>query len=136
MDALLRIRPSQYSHIRPAQPTASNLGLSPGRTRGKGFRRRHRCTHDPRISFLVQHFLNFYDYRGPHLAFTFNYPKLPTGLKAVLHHWGFKAIDRFVVFSTIERRMYHEYFNIPLDRLEFMHWGVAPPGLIQPITRW
>jgi len=86
-------------------------------------------THGPRISFLVQHFLNFYGYRGPHLAFTFNYPKLPTGWKAVVHHRGFKAIDRFVVFSTVERRMYHEYFNIPLDRLEFMHWGVSPPSL-------
>jgi len=31
------------------------------------------------------------------------------------------------VFSTVERRMYHEYFDIPLDRLEFIHWGVAPP---------
>jgi glycosyltransferase involved in cell wall biosynthesis len=86
-------------------------------------------SHSPRISFLVQYFLNFYGYRGPHLAFTFNYPKLPTGLKAVVHRWGFKAIDRFVVFSTIERRMYHEYFNIPVDRVEFMHWGVGSPEL-------
>ncbi len=86
-------------------------------------------THGPRISFLVQHFLNLYGYRGPHLAFTFNYPKLPTGLKAIVHHKGFKAIDRFVVFSTIERKMYHEYFNIPLERVEFIHWGVDPPRL-------
>ncbi len=86
-------------------------------------------THGPRISFLVQYFLTLYGYRGPHLAFTFNYPKLPTGLKAIVHHRGFKAIDRFVVFSTMERRMYHEYFNIPLDRVEFMHWGVEPPRL-------
>ena len=89
-------------------------------------------THGPRISFLVQHFLNFYGYRGSHLAFTFNYPKLPTGLKAIVHHRGFKAIDRFVVFSTIEQRMYHEYFDIPLDRVEFIHWGVKPPELDPP----
>ncbi len=86
-------------------------------------------THGPRISFLVQHFLNLYGYRGPHLAFTFNYPKLPTGLKAAVHHWGFTEIDRFVVFSTMERKMYHDYFNIPLDRVEFMHWGVGVPKL-------
>ncbi len=86
-------------------------------------------SHSPRISFLVQYFLNFYGSRAPHLAFTFNYPKLPTGLKAAVHRWGFKAIDRFVVFSTTEQRMYHEYFNIPLDHVEFMHWGVGPPSL-------
>jgi len=86
-------------------------------------------THDPRISFVVQHFLNFYGYRGTHLAFTFNYPKLPVGLKGAFHKWGFKGVDKFVVFSTIERKMYHEYFNIPLDRLDFIHWGVAPPAL-------
>ncbi len=91
-------------------------------------------THGPRISFLVQHFLNLYGYRGPHLAFSFNYSKLPKGLKTVIQHSGFKSIDRFVVFSTIERRMYHEYFNIPLDRLEFIHWGVAPPTL-DPVDR-
>ena len=94
-------------------------------------------THGPRISFLAQHFLNLYGYGGPHLAFTFNYPKLPTGLKAMIHHWGFKTIDRFAVFSTIERKIYHEYFNIPLSRVEFMHWGVAPPpSLIPLIIRW
>jgi glycosyltransferase involved in cell wall biosynthesis len=86
-------------------------------------------THGPQLSFLVQHFLNLYGYRGRHLAFTFNYPRLPTGLKGVAHRIGFKGIDKFVVFSNAERRTYHEYFDIPLDRIEFMHWGVGLPRL-------
>jgi glycosyltransferase involved in cell wall biosynthesis len=86
-------------------------------------------THDPRISFVVQHFLKLYRYRGPHLAFSFNYPWLPAGMKGAFHRSGFKGIDRFVVFSTMERTLYHEYFNIPLELLEFMHWGVAPPRI-------
>ncbi len=89
-------------------------------------------THDPRISFAVQHFLKLYSYRGPHLAFSFNYPWLPSGLKSRLHRLGFKGIDRFVVYSTIERELYHEHFNIPLELLEFTHWGVAPPHIDSP----
>ncbi len=89
-------------------------------------------THDPRITFIVQHFLNLYGYSGPHLAFLFNYPWLPKGIKGAFHRWGFKGIDRFVVYSTVERRLYHEHFNIPLERLEFMHWGVAPPEVTSP----
>jgi len=84
-------------------------------------------THDPRISFIVQHFLNLFGYRGPHAAFFFNYPWLPTGLKGAFHRWGFKGIDKFIVYSTMERRLYHEHFKIPLERLEFMHFGVDPP---------
>jgi glycosyltransferase involved in cell wall biosynthesis len=86
-------------------------------------------THGPEIACEVRYFLKLYGYRGPHLAFTFNYPWLPTRLKRAIHRSGFRGIDRFIVFSTMERRLYHEQFNIPLERLEFMHWGVAPPGV-------
>jgi glycosyltransferase involved in cell wall biosynthesis len=75
----------------------------------------------------VQRFLRLFSFHGPHLAFTFNHPRLPVGLKRAYYRWGFRGIDRFVVFSTMERKLYHEYFNIPLERLEFIHWGVAPP---------
>jgi glycosyltransferase involved in cell wall biosynthesis len=89
-------------------------------------------THDPRISFVVQHFLNACGYRGPHLASFFNYPWLPKGLKGSFHAWGLRGIDKFVVYSTMERRLYHEYFKIPLERFEFMHFGVALPKVDSP----
>jgi glycosyltransferase involved in cell wall biosynthesis len=89
-------------------------------------------THGPEIASEVRHFLKLCGYRGPHLAFTFNYPWLPTGIKRAVHSWGFGGIDRFIVFSTMERRLYHEQFNIPMERIEFMHWGVAPPEVDSP----
>jgi glycosyltransferase involved in cell wall biosynthesis len=89
-------------------------------------------TQGPDISYLVQYFLKLLGYRGPHLAFTFNYPWLPKRLQRTLHRWGFPGIERFVVFSGMERRLYHEYFKIPLDKLEFIHWGVRPPDVDSP----
>ncbi len=44
--------------------------------------------------------------------------------------WQFPRIDQFVVFSTIERSLYHSAFGMPIDRLAFIHWGVNPA---QPI---
>ncbi len=89
-------------------------------------------TQGPDISYIVQYFLRLFGYRGPHLAFTFNYPWLPKGFQKILHQWGFPGIDRFVVYSDVERRLYHEYFKIALERFEFLHWGVGPPDVDSP----
>jgi glycosyltransferase involved in cell wall biosynthesis len=89
-------------------------------------------TQGPDISYLVQYFLRLFGYRGPHLAFTFNYPWLPKGFQRNFHRWGFPGINRFVVYSNMERRLYHEYFKIPLERFEFLHWGVSPPDVDSP----
>jgi glycosyltransferase involved in cell wall biosynthesis len=89
-------------------------------------------TQGPDISYIVQYFSRLFGYRGPHLAFTFNYPWLPKGFQKILHRRGFSGIDRFVVYSNMERRLYHEYFSIPLERFEFLHWGVGPPNVDSP----
>ena len=89
-------------------------------------------TQGPDISYVVQYFLRLFGYRGLHLAFTFNYPWMPKGLQRAFHRWGFPGINRFIVFSDMERRLYHEYFKIPLERLEFLHWGVNPPDVDSP----
>lgn len=86
-------------------------------------------SHGPHLSFAVQHFLEEFGYRGPHVAFAFNYASLPGAAKRALHRRGFKGIDRFVVYSRMERQLYHDVFGIPLDRLEFLYWGVNPPKI-------
>lgn len=85
-------------------------------------------SHDPRVTFATQLCLRASGYRGKHMAFSFNYPELPSGAKASLHRSGFRDIDRFVVYSTAEKQMYHDFFRIPEDRIEFIHWGVRPPS--------
>jgi glycosyltransferase involved in cell wall biosynthesis len=90
------------------------------------------CSHDPRISFVLQYCLRFCGYRGRHLALFFNYPWLPTGIKRTLHRYGFRRIDKFVVYSNVERELYHRYFDIPMDRIDFVHLGLAPPKVESP----
>lgn len=84
-------------------------------------------THDPRVTFPTEHFLRWNGYRGPHLAYSFNYPWLPAGFKRWAHNKAFETVTRFVVYSTLERQVYHQSFGIPLEKLDFVHWGVNPP---------
>lgn len=62
-----------------------------------------------------------------HLAFAFNFTDLPTGLGRWLMKWSFRRVNRFVIFSTMEKRLYEEYFGIPAEKFERITWGVAPP---------
>ena len=40
---------------------------------------------------------------------------------------AFATVDRFIVFSEFERSLYADYFGVPLERFEMLHWGVAEP---------
>jgi glycosyltransferase involved in cell wall biosynthesis len=84
-------------------------------------------SHDPQVSFVTELFLRRFGYRGKHLAFSFNYPKLPTGLTRKVHGGAYRTVDRFVVYSTMERELYGRYFGIPLEKLQMIHWAVNPP---------
>ncbi|HUG23773.1 glycosyltransferase family 4 protein [Piscinibacter sp.] len=63
----------------------------------------------------------------PHLAFSFNFTKLPTGAMLKLMRSVLPRVDRFVVFSTMERRLYAETFGIDPNRIDVVYWGVRPP---------
>jgi len=64
-----------------------------------------------------------------HLAFSFNFTDLPTGSARKLMAAAYRHVDRFVVFSTMERTLYAKYFDLPLERFDMLHWGVQPPAL-------
>jgi len=65
--------------------------------------------------------------RSPHLAFSFNFTQLPDGpLRRVQRH-AFRSVDRFVVFSTMERALYADYFGIDPRRIEMIHWAAQAP---------
>ncbi len=62
-----------------------------------------------------------------HLAFSFNYTVLPAGMNRRLMARAFRAVERFVVFSTLERGIYARHFDLPVDRFDMLHWGVQAP---------
>ena len=63
----------------------------------------------------------------PHVAFAFNFTGLPVGLRRTVMRRAFATVDRFIVFSEFERTLYADYFRLPVERFEMVHWGVREP---------
>lgn len=64
-----------------------------------------------------------------HLAFSFNYTDLPTGMTRRLMARALQSVERFVVFSQMEREIYSGYFDLPAERFDMLHWGVHAPDV-------
>lgn len=64
-----------------------------------------------------------------HLAFSFNYTDLPEGMTRRLTAHFLRRVERFVVFSTLERELYAGHFDLPPDRFDMLHWGARPPAM-------
>lgn len=62
-----------------------------------------------------------------HVAMSFNFTDLPTGKLLWAMRRFLPSIERFIVFSKIECELYSELLDIPVDRFDFIHWGVNPP---------
>lgn len=63
-----------------------------------------------------------------HLAYSFNFTQLPRGpLHAVMGR-AFETVDRFVCFSTMERALYAEHFDLDIERFDMIHWAARPPA--------
>lgn len=62
-----------------------------------------------------------------HLAFSFNFTRLPAGLRRRLMIKAFQRVDCFAVFTGAEKILYADYFAIPAEKLRRAPWGVAPP---------
>lgn len=72
----------------------------------------------------------------PHIAFAFNFTKLPQGIRRSFLTRALVGIDEFVVFSRFERPLYAAELGIPEDRIRFLPWAMdAPqPGPQTPLT--
>lgn len=84
-------------------------------------------THDPRVSFWYAFFARYYGVRVKHIAWSFNFPELPRGLKRQLMTEAFKSISQFIVYSNMEKTLYSNYFSIPEERFLINLWGVKTP---------
>ena len=84
-------------------------------------------SHGPWITLYTAFILSGRKKQIRHIAMSFNFTDLPSGKLLWAMRRFFPKVERFVVFSQMERVLYSELFNIPIDRFDFIHWGVNPP---------
>jgi glycosyltransferase involved in cell wall biosynthesis len=89
-------------------------------------------SHDPHVTARCAAFLRMTGARVPHVAWSFNLAELPHGLNRRLMAAAFRHVDRFVVYSTMERALYGEVFGIPLEKIDLLLWGVGEPEVTRP----
>ena len=63
----------------------------------------------------------------PHLVYSFNLTDLPNGKQHSLMTRAFQQPTKFVTYSTVERKLYANYFDIPIEKIDMMHWAVHAP---------
>jgi len=68
----------------------------------------------------------------PHLAYSFNFTDLPTGANRGVMSKAFESVSEFTVFSNVERALYADYFDLPVERFTMRHWAVRKPTVGDP----
>lgn len=89
-------------------------------------------SHLPKTTLWLVIFCFLFSVQVRHIAFSFNFTKLPRGIKHKLMRWAFAKVDRFVVYSSVERSQYSDYFNIDPARINFLPWEMAIPQSSEP----
>jgi glycosyltransferase involved in cell wall biosynthesis len=67
-----------------------------------------------------------------HIAWSFNFSRLPSRLIRWLMARAFTQVDRMIVFSAMEQALYSEVFGIPAEKIEVVFWGAGEPPVAQP----
>ena len=62
-------------------------------------------------------------------AHSFNFSKLPGSFKRWIFSLVLGRVERFAVFSQMERALYASEFKIDIRKIDFVHWGVNPPTI-------
>lgn len=104
------------------------------RQRTRGRRTDMVVSHGPLVTTYVS-LLSLAGRRAlPHIAASFNFTDLPTGRRLETMRRTLAHVDRFLVFSRMERDLYAKLFDLPADRFHFSHWGVEPP-ITEPLPK-
>jgi glycosyltransferase involved in cell wall biosynthesis len=88
--------------------------------------------HGPPLAAWCGFFARLLRTRIPIVAHNFNFTELPSSPKRRVFAWMLARMNRFVVFSTFERTLYAQIFNLPADRFDVVLWGVRPPEVPSP----
>lgn len=83
--------------------------------------------HGPRPAFYTALLTGAAKRDATFVGMSFNYTDLPTGLSHKQMIKSYRWIDRFAVYSRMERRLYADYFDLPEERFDFIRWAVDPP---------
>lgn len=86
-------------------------------------------THDPRASFLCALFCRLLQVDVEHYVDSFNFSELPKGVRRRLMRFAFRQIALFSVHSSMERGLYSQYFQIPIDRIRLRLWSIGIPDV-------
>lgn len=89
-------------------------------------------SHDPRATLRCSVALELLRCKIPHFCWTLNFARLPSKLTRPLWSHAFASVDRFLTYSSMERPLYAEYFGIPIEKIDMIHWGQNVPIVGQP----
>lgn len=84
-------------------------------------------SHLPRTTHWQSKFMNMLNIKARHLAFSFNFTELPNRHTSVSMSDSFNRVECFVVYSEFERKLYSDYFGIPLEKIKMLHWAMNTP---------
>ena len=110
-------KPQTWRRIGAARRAASLMGEASGLL----------VSHGPRMTMYGSFALAARLRHRRHLAYAFNFTELPASATRVAMQRAFRNVDRFVVFSTMERRLYADFFDLDIDRFDMLHWAVSLP---------
>ncbi len=131
-------RPLDWTFYRPGPRGAIDRALKKplyGRLReGLRLRRAARrgaidliVTHLPYVAAWMSDLVGDYAGGAKRLAFAFNFTDLPEGAQRARMKRAFARIDRFTVFSSLERDLYARHFDIAPERIDLALWGANAP---------
>lgn len=86
-------------------------------------------SHGPRPGFYGGMLARLVQPDLPHLACSFNFTDLPTGKDRKLMAASYRQVRKFLTYSTVERTLYADYFDIPIEKIDMLHWAVHPPKI-------
>lgn len=86
----------------------------------------------PALAAWCALFARLFRVKVPVVAHSFNFTELPNAVKRRVFGRMLSNVDRFVVFSRLERSLYAKAFDLPEDHFEMIYWGVEPPDVSSP----
>ena len=90
-------------------------------------------SNEPELTYRCALMARAVGLRIPQVSWAFNYARLPgERWRISLMRSGFRGVDRFVISSTMERRLYSDFFGIPAEKLDVHLWSVGDPEVAQP----
>lgn len=84
-------------------------------------------SHGPRPALYAGNLVKILRPETPHLVYSFNLTDLPNGKQRSLMTRAFQQPTKFVSYSNVERKLYADYFDIPIEKIDMLHWAVHAP---------